>query len=239
MIPKIIHYCWFGNKKLPNNVKRNIDSWKRFCPDFEIKEWNETNFDIKSNKFIAQAYNNKAWAFVSDYARLDIIYKYGGIYLDTDVEIIRNIDDLLKNHAFIGLQRKNLLCASGLGIGAEAGNPVIKKMRDMYLNLSFNPDKLMAISAPQLNDSVIRKLGYVNNTAAPVKLQAITVYPPTFFDPLSPGYEDDLMSKSTYTIHHYNASWLGYRTRIQRRFVQIIGQRKANKLKKILSKFRQ
>ena len=242
MIPKIIHYCWFGNKELPNSVKKNIDSWEKYCPDFEIKEWNEKNFDVNSNNFIAQAYKDKAWAFVSDYARLDVIYKYGGIYLDTDVEIIRNIDDLLKNHAFIGLQRRDLLCASGLGIGAEPGNAAIKKMKDVYLNLDFdsfnNSDDIYDVSAPQLNDSVIRKLGYVNNTSTPVKLQSITVYPPTFFDPYSPGYVDDLMSESTYTIHHYDSSWLGYRKRIQRKVVQIVGQKKINKLKKYLSKFR-
>lgn len=240
MIPKVIHYCWFCNKKLPDRVKKNIDSWKKYCPDFKIIEWNEKNFDIKGNSFVAQAYKDKAWAFVSDYARLDIIYKYGGIYLDTDVEIIKNLDDLLRNHAFIGLQRQNLLCASGLGIGAEVGNPVIKKMRDIYLDLdfdSFNSKNITTIAAPELNDSVIRKLGYTNNLRSPVKLKSITVYPPTFFDPFSPGFVDDLMSESTYTIHHYDASWLGYRTRIQRKVVQIVGQKRINKFKKILSKF--
>ena len=235
MIPKTIHYCWFGKKKLPDSVKKNIASWKKYCPDFKIKEWNESNFNVDSNNFIAQAYNNKAWAFVSDYARLDIIYKYGGIYLDTDVEIIKNIDDLLKNNAFIGLQRQQLLCASGLGIGAEPGNPVIKEMRDVYLNLDFDSKNVISIAAPRLNDPVIRKLGYTNNLVSPVKLQSITVYPPTFFDPLSPGYLDDLMSDSTYTIHHYDASWFGYRTRLHRKIVQIIGQEKINKLKKYLS----
>lgn len=234
MIPKIIHYCWFGNKKLPDSVKRNIASWKKYCPDFKIKEWNESNFNVDSNSFIAQAYDNKAWAFVSDYARLDIIYKYGGIYLDTDVEIIRNIDDLLKNNAFIGLQRQELICNSGLGIGAEPGNPAIKEMRDIYLNLGFDSNKINALAAPKLNDPVIRKLGYTNNLESPVRLQSITVYPPTFFDPLSPGFLDDLMSESTYTIHHYDASWVHGKGKLRRIIANSLGQKNINFLKRLL-----
>lgn len=234
LIPKTIHYCWFGKKKLPKSIKKNIISWKKYCPDFQIKEWNETNFDIESNSFVVQAYNKKAWAFVSDFARLDIIYKYGGIYLDTDVEIIRNIDDLLINNAFVGLQRDGLLCNTGLGFGAESGNEVIKRMRDSYLNLHFSDPKSLA--CPYLNDPVIRSLGYTNSET-PIKLQSITVYPPEFFDPLAPGFVDDLISKSTYTIHHYDASWQSYNEKIKRKIIKKIGQRKVNQVKKILFNF--
>ena len=102
MIPKIIHYCWFGGNPLPDDAKKCITSWKKFFPDYEIKEWNETNYDLSVCPYVKEAYESKKWAFVSDYARFDILYKYGGLYFDTDVEVIKTFDDILKNGAFMG-----------------------------------------------------------------------------------------------------------------------------------------
>ena len=99
MIPKIIHYCWFGEKEIPGNLKKYMDSWKKYCPDYQIKLWNESNFDVSTHPFIRAAYESEAWAFVSDYARLKIIFDYGGIYLDTDVELIKSLDSLLTNES--------------------------------------------------------------------------------------------------------------------------------------------
>ena len=104
MIPKKIHYCWVGGNSKPPLVKKCIQSWKKYCPDYEIIEWNESNYDISKNIYMKQAYEAKKWAFVTDYMRLDIIYEHGGIYLDTDVELIKNIDDLLSNEAFAGIE---------------------------------------------------------------------------------------------------------------------------------------
>ena len=104
MIPKKIHYCWFGGNPLPETVQRCINSWRKFCPDYEIIEWNESNYNIHKIPFIAEAYDAKKYAFVSDYARLDIIYNEGGIYLDTDVELIRSLDTLLSNNSFMGME---------------------------------------------------------------------------------------------------------------------------------------
>ena len=118
-IPKIIHYCWFGGKPIPKNLKNYIKSWEKYCPDYEIKEWNESNFDINSNKFIKEAYINKKFAFVTDYVRLYVIYNYGGIYLDTDVEIIKNFDGLLNNELFMGIQQNDSFATTGLGFGAK------------------------------------------------------------------------------------------------------------------------
>ena len=109
MIPKVIHYCWFGNNPLPFEVKKCIDSWKKICPDYEIKRWDETNFDVYQNDFIKSAYGSKAWAFVSDYARLKIVYDEGGIYLDTDVELKKSLDELRKNEGFLLFSKRDII----------------------------------------------------------------------------------------------------------------------------------
>jgi len=124
-IPKIIHYCWFGNNELTQSALDCINSWKKYCPDYTIIRWDETNFDVNKYVFTKEAYEMKKWAFVSDVARLDIIYNNGGIYLDTDVELIRNIDSLLKDELFIGFENKEYV-ANGLGFGAVKGNEIIK-----------------------------------------------------------------------------------------------------------------
>ena len=124
MIPKVIHYCWFGGNELPELAMKCIDSWKKFCPDYEIKQWNEKNYDLDSSRYIKEAYKNKKWAFVSDYARLDIIYNNGGIYLDTDVELIGKLDEFLDEKCFLAAEREEYV-NTGLGFGAEKGNVVI------------------------------------------------------------------------------------------------------------------
>ena len=110
MIPKVIHYCWFGGNPLPKDVKKCIKSWKKYAPDYEIIEWNEYNFDINCHPFVKTAYEAKAWAFVSDFARLKVIYDNGGIYFDTDVELVKNPDFLLENQCYIGVQQSGHLC---------------------------------------------------------------------------------------------------------------------------------
>ena len=122
-IPKIIHYCWFGKKEKPNIVKKCISSWKVILKDYEIIEWNEENFDISSNNFVRQAYENGKFAFVSDYVRVYALYNYGGIYLDTDVEVFKNFDPLLNNESFWGFEEKNFIATST--IGAQKNNKFI------------------------------------------------------------------------------------------------------------------
>ena len=136
-IPKIIHYCWFGGNPFPELAQKCIASWKKFCPDYEIKEWNESNYDVTKNQYMREAFENKQWAFVSDYARLDIIYENGGIYLDTDVELLKPLDDLLILTGFMGFEENKKLCATGLGFGAVPKLPIIKEMRDDYDNIIF------------------------------------------------------------------------------------------------------
>lgn len=130
MIPKIIHYCWFGGKEKPDEVKRLIGTWKKHCQGYVIKEWNESNFDINQYVYCWDAYQHKKWAFVSDVARLWALYHEGGIYMDTDVEVLRPLDDLLKHKAFLGFEGTQWIATNIMG--TEPGNELIGRFLDSY-----------------------------------------------------------------------------------------------------------
>lgn len=153
-IPKVIHYCWFGNNEKPEIILKCINSWKKFCPDYEIIEWNESNFDVNQNRFMKYAYEKKKWAFVSDVARLIVIYKYGGIYLDTDVELNSNIDELLQYDTFFAFESIRYI-ASGLGFGSIKESDILKKMIDTYNVATLDEDKL--IPCPIYNTKVLKQ----------------------------------------------------------------------------------
>lgn len=137
MIPKIIHYCWFGKNPKPNIVKKCIESWKKYCPDWEIKEWNESNFDVSVHPYIKEAYERKKWAFVSDVVRLLIVYEYGGVYLDTDVELCYSLSkEITRGGAFFVFE-SNRNIATGLGFGAEKRHYVVRKMLEYYEGKHF------------------------------------------------------------------------------------------------------
>ena len=135
-IPKKIHYCWFGKTEIPKVLQNYMESWKKYCPDYEIIRWDESNYDISKNRYMYEAYQNRKWGFVPDYARLDIIYNEGGIYLDTDVELISNMDKLLCDKMFCGAMSE-VSVAFGLGFGAVKGNELIRRCRDAYEDISF------------------------------------------------------------------------------------------------------
>ena len=137
-IPKIIHYCWFGDK-MPKKIKQNINKWKKIMPDYEFKEWNEQNFNCDSNDFVEQAYKNKKWAFVADYARLKALYEYGGIYLDTDVEILKAFDDLLNEKKFIISHESAVSLCTAVMISPKENN-VVKGFLDSYIDKKFVVD---------------------------------------------------------------------------------------------------
>lgn len=143
MIPQIIHYCWLGGKPLPELTIKCINSWKQYLPDYEIKEWNEDNFDVNSIKYTLQAYKRKKYAFVSDYARFWILYYYGGIYFDIGVELIKPLEPILQSAPYMGLETNNVMqtgifmgtdtgvaCAPGLGMATEKGMEFCKNMLD-------------------------------------------------------------------------------------------------------------
>lgn len=230
MIPKVIHYCCFGGKKLPLDAKKCIRSWQEKCPDYEIVQWNESNFDINMHPFTKTAWESKAWAFVSDYARLKLIFEYGGIYLDTDVQLIKNLDPLLKNQFYIGIQQNRLLCTTGLGFGATKENDVVYRMLQVYDQIDFLRTDKMQITCPWLNDSVIRSYGEIS-CEEPTYLEQVTVFPPRYFDPYG---GQNLLCNETYSIHHYSASWTKSQNRLKRKIARCIGQNYIIKIKEIM-----
>ena len=232
MIPKIIHYCWFGGKKLPIEVRKCIKSWEKMCPDYIIKRWDESNFDVRQNNFIEAAYKAKKWAFVSDYARLMIIYENGGIYLDTDVELKRNLDPLREKACYIGIQQNGCLCNTGLGFGATKFNPVLHEMLKSYDNLIFSESHMLELSCPRINDTIIRTYGTVSNTDI-TELPEVTVYPPKYFDPYG---GKNLLCDETYSIHHYAASWTSKGNILKRKFARLIRQNNIIYIKSLFNK---
>ncbi|MEE1220195.1 MAG: glycosyltransferase [Ruminococcus sp.] len=207
MIPKIIHYCWFGKNPKSKSVLKCIDSWKKYCPDYEIVEWNEDNFDINSNLYCKQAYEAKKWAFATDYARLVIVYNNGGVYLDTDVEIIKPIDDLLKCDCFIGRQQGNQV-NTGAGFGACKNHPLIKIMMDDYENIPFIKEngEMDLYTCPHRNSEWLFKNG-LNNDNSYQEICGACIFPIEYFSPKDPWTRELKVTKNTYAIHHCGASW--------------------------------
>ena len=197
-IPKIIHYCWFGNNPKSDLILKCIASWKKFCPDYEIIEWNESNFDININDYVREAYYMKKYAFVSDYARLWVIYNYGGIYLDTDVELISNIDQVLEYNAFFSSE-DNIFINTGLGFGSVKENKIVKEIMDDYKGIHFIKD----------DNSIDKTTCPVRNTAKLMEIiDNICFFPRDYFCPLD--YKTRKMNKTenTLAIHWFNGSWM-------------------------------
>lgn len=203
-IPKIIHYCWFGGNPFPYKYKKNIETWKKYCPDYEIIEWNETNYDIKKNKFMLQAYERKQWAFVPDYARKDIIYKYGGIYLDTDVEVLRNLDDLLYNDCFLCMDDVANI-NMGSGFGAAKGNELIKAFRDDYDKHLFVDDcgNIIGRACGNYETPLAIEYGYRPENKFQI-LGGGVVFPREVLCPVSWIGMPDVYTKNTLTVHKYD-----------------------------------
>lgn len=236
MIPPVIHYCWFGRKPLPLEARKCIRSWKRVCPDYEIRCWNESNFDVSMHSFMKSAYESKAWAFVSDYARLKIIYDNGGIYLDTDVELIKSVDTLRTYQCYLGIQQHENLCATGLGFGAVKSNVVIKLMLEQYDGLVYADRIKKEIACPYLNNRVLDKLGYCFSEK-PTEIDGTLILPSRYLDPIAPGKDTRILQcEDTYSIHHYSASWMGKKTRLRRKIIRFLGQDNVIKCKHLFRK---
>lgn len=201
LINKVIHYCWFGDQELPVSVKKIIKTWKKHCPDYEIIEWNEANY-VSDSPFVKRALKDKKWAFVSDYARLEILYKYGGIYLDTDVEIIRNLDSLLENSIYMGVEDKYSV-ATGLGMGAKKNSFQLKELMNIYDSLNVD---LSYPTCVEVTTSYLKKYGF-KSVEEIVNVNGITLYPTEYFCPQKPGSKRIAITNNTYSIHHYSGSW--------------------------------
>ena len=208
MIPKVIHYCWFGGNPLSEDIQKCISSWKKYCPDYKIKEWNETNFDLNCCNFVREAYKAKKWAFLSDCARLYIIYNEGGIYLDTDVELLQSLDGMLQNKCFLGEETSGYI-NTGLGFGAEKKNLIIYDLLQEYLSNSFlkGDGSYDMIPCPIKNTIPLQKLGYKFSGTEVWIGEDVTVYPPEYFCPLDYVTNVKNITDKTISIHHYNESW--------------------------------
>ena len=201
MIPKKIHYIWFGKGEKNERVKHCIESWKKYLPDYEIIEWNEDNFDINYNDFTKSAYENKKWAFVSDVARLWVLYNEGGIYMDTDVEVYKPLDEFLYNEGFTGFEDVHYPVTATLG--AVKGNPVIKMMLDYYNCIDFKlyDDWRDYIKYQETNTCIMSNifslLGVDRDRNETQKIKHFTIYPQSYFFTKDEGW----------TWHSFNGSW--------------------------------
>lgn len=208
LIPKKIHYCWFGAGDLPKEYIENIETWRKCCPEYEIIRWDESNYDFRKNKYMGQAYDQKKWAFVSDYARVDILYQEGGIYLDTDVKMLKNMDKFLKWKMFCGFESRSLV-AWGLGIGSICGHPILKEVMEIYDDLLFvrKDGTLNEIPCPYYQSDVLKRYGFNMNGQFQQK-NGVAIYPKEFFAPLSHIKGLGGITDNSYTIHEYSASWI-------------------------------
>ena len=215
MIPKIIHYCWFGRGEKPELAKKCIASWRKSCPDFEIWEWNEGNCDYLSIPFMAEAYAAKKYAFVSDVMRLIVLEQYGGVYFDTDVEVLRDISPLLDDEGFIGFENDQFV-NSGQVMAAKAHHPVIRAMIEEYKKLHFaNADGTATpVGCPRLNTDVMERFGLIRNGREQV-VAGIHVYPADYFNPMDSTTGKLTKTENTYSIHWYSMSWLPKKTQIR------------------------
>lgn len=209
-IPKIIHYCWVGDKPKPQSVLYCIESWKRCCPDYEIREWNEANYDFTKNEYMRQAYEAKKWGFVPDYARLDIIYEYGGIYLDTDVEMVHSFDELLENDCFFGFEDTGdgeHFVNCGHGFGAAPHHEAVKLARDLYDHLNFDGDSPNPLASPYYTTQSLRQLGLVQENRDQT-LPGVQVFASDVLCPKN--FRTGKLHKTarTVSIHHFTASWV-------------------------------
>lgn len=234
LIPAVIHYCWFGGKELPDLYKRCIDSWYKHCPEYQIIEWNESNCNLEENLFAKQAYEVGKYGFVPDYFRLKIIYEHGGIYLDTDVELLKSLNELRYNAAFCGLEEPGRV-AMGLGFGAEPHHIVIKKMMDRYSNLIFAKGERKYEETPspvwQTMDLMEMGMQYGNRLQ---EVAGMTIYPTEVLSPKNLITGETSLTEYSYAIHHYDGSWVSGE-RLEKR---IIRQNNVRKIQELMRKNR-
>lgn len=220
MIPKIIHYCWFGKGEKPKLAQKCIASWKKYCPNYEIIEWNEDNFDVNLNRYTKWCYENRKYAFLSDYVRLLVVYENGGLYFDTDVELIRNPDFLLKNQAFFGFETdgteapnsKNGDINSGLGYGSVASGLALKNMLAEYEPLLDG--KHGVVMCPKLNTQALEKIG-LKRDGSYQEFSWGTVYPKDHFNPYESTTGCLNKTNNTVSIHWYMGSCLSMKQKIR------------------------
>ncbi len=213
-IPKIIHYCWFGKNKMPKLNLKCIESWRNILPDFELKLWNEDNFDININRFVKEAYEMKKWAFVTDYVRLYVLFNYGGIYMDTDVEVLKRLDRFLIHSAFTGFESDKYI-PTGI-MGAEKGNKWIGYLLDYYEDKKFIlRNGLNTAPNTVIITELSKKLGLKTDNKYQILKYDVHIYPSEFFCPMAFDSLQKDITYNTYTIHHFSGSWLDTKSKVK------------------------
>ena len=243
MIPKVIHYCWFGGKPLDELGEKCLASWKKYFPDYEIIRWDESNVDLSSCQYIKQAYAEKKWAFVSDYVRFKILYEHGGIYFDTDVEVIRSFDDILANGSFMGCEqpdlKKGMRVAPGLGFAVEPHLDVIREIIEHYEGSSFyNEDGSINLqdTIVERTTNVLRRHGLIESMDMQ-KVAGLTIYPTEYFCPIHVDTHHLKITEHTYSIHRYAGSWVKpmvrFRSMVYRILCYVLGRDIADRIRKL------
>lgn len=228
---KYIHYCWFGNKPLPKLAKKCIKSWKKYLPDYEIIKWSEDNVNLDECPFIREAYDNKKWAFVADYARTKALYEMGGIYFDTDMEVTKDISNLFDCNTFLGVEDTGFI-AVGVWYEKEKKSYLSTKLLEKYKSLKgFNPSKAYDISIPKLITEIFDNLGFYKSNKNIQNLKHnIRIYPREYFYPYSYNWQNNLFTENTCMIHYYDASWIPLKDRIEINMVRKIGRKNTSKI---------
>ena len=221
MIPKIIHYCWFGGKPLPQLARKCKASWEKFFPDYEIKEWNEANCDVNATPYTKYCYEHKLWAYLSDYVRLDVIEREGGLYFDTDVEVVKSPTDLLEScHAYFGWETTEYI-NSGLGFAAEVHHPVVKAMLKMYDGLvvdgKYMCEKMQG--CPQLNTKALLPLG-LQLDGSLQDVCGARILPVDYLCPFKDATGELNKTENTISIHWFSKSPHGKWARLKMMFTR-------------------
>lgn len=220
MIPKKLHYCWFGGNPLPEDVKGYIASWRKYCPDYEIIEWNESNFDINCCAYVKEAYEAKKWAFVADYARLKVLYDFGGIYMDTDVELVKSFDNLLNCQAFMCFENDRSVSIGTLG--AEKNSSLVFEFLSAYQNRHFlkgNGSYDTTTNLKIVTNILTQNHGLKTNGNMQI-LGDVYIYPMDYFIAKSYRLGWIQRTNNTYAIHHYSASWVNDEDKLQQELLR-------------------
>jgi hypothetical protein len=243
-IPKVIHYCWFGRNPLPESAQKCIASWRKFMPDYEIIEWNEDNYDVNKIAYTAEAYAVKKYAFVSDYARFDILYQHGGLYFDTDVEVIKPFDDIVANGPFMGCEIDAKTCngiavAPGLGLGVTPGLSLYKEILNYYARLHYTIDGQIVenVTIVAHTTNILFQNGLKNEPGIQ-KVAGITIYPQRYFNPLDDATGKLSITSDTCSIHWFSKTWCDVsplRTKLSRLSHRLFGTKLIARLRFLLT----
>lgn len=235
MIPKKIHYCWFGGKPFPKLEEKCIESWKRLCPGYEIVRWDESNSPLTDNRYVQQAYQVKKWAFVSDYVRLRVLAEHGGVYLDADVELLRSLDPYLDSEAFLGFESPEKVATCVIGSVPRHG--LVEELARSYSGRVFQraDGSLDETTNVIYFTELLGGLG-LRRDGTEQAVGGVSVYPAEYFSPKDLETGKLTVTANTVAIHHFHGSWMSARQRFHTFVAQKIGRENTRAVKRILGR---